>query len=212
MMKTFLPAEVEQGIPGKRSPLPLNPMLYEADEDPTEQKPYQSLIGGLLFVARMTRPEISFHVNLLGRRATNPSTSNMMAAKGILRYLYWSRSEGIILKKPRHLELKVFADASYGGSEARSQSGVLITLREQPIGWYSRRQDVVSLSITEAEYIADCEGAKDLAWGRQFLKELRIEASQPPTLVTDSEGAYNLSKTSQFLRRSRHIEHRYHYI
>ena len=33
-----------------------------------------------------------------------------------------------------------------------------------------------------------------------------------PTLATDSEGAYNLSKTTKFLRRSRHLEHRFHYL
>jgi len=85
-----------------------------------------------------------------------------------------------------------------------------MTLGYQPIGWYSRRQEVVSLSITEAEYIADCEGAKDAAWMRQFLQELGINSK--PILYTDSEGAYNLSKTSKFARRSRHIEHRYHYL
>jgi len=84
-------------------------------------------------------------------------------------------------------------------------------LGNQPIGWNSQRQDVVALSITEAEYIADCEAAKDLSWASQFLKELDIEMSTP-TLTTDSEGAYHLSKTSKFLRRSRHIEHRYYYI
>jgi len=47
-------------------------------------------------------------------------------------------------------------------------------LGEQPIGWYSRRQDVVALSITEAEYIADCEGAKDSSWTSQFLAELKV--------------------------------------
>lgn len=38
---------------------------------------------------------------------------------------------------------------------------VMVTPGGQLIGWYSRRQDIVSLSITEAEYIADCGGAKD---------------------------------------------------
>jgi len=69
----------------------------------------------------------------------------------------------------------------------------------------------VSLSITEAEYIACCEGAKGLAWGRQFLSELQC-LNINPRLWTDSEGAQNLSQTSRFLRRSRHIEHRFHYL
>jgi len=92
------------------------------------------------------------------------------------------------------LDVRIYADASYGGENARSQSRVLMTIGRQPVGWYSRRQDVVAISITEAEYIADCKGAKDAAWIRQFLSKLKINSK--PTLVTDSEGAYNLSKTN----------------
>ena len=84
-------------------------------------------------------------------------------------------------------------------------------LGNQLIGWYSRRQDIVSLSITEAEYIADCEGAQDAAWMSQFLAEIRASEGTP-ILMTDSEGAYNLSKTPKFMRRNRHIEHRFHYL
>jgi len=85
-----------------------------------------------------------------------------------------------------------------------------MTLGDQPIGWYSRRQDIISLSVTEAEYIASCEGAKDAAWAPQFLAEIGMEVQ--PLLSTDSEGSYNLTQTSRCLRRTRHIEHRYHYI
>ena len=46
----------------------------------------------------------------------------------------------------------------------------------------SRRQDVVALSIREAEYISDYEGAKDLLWAKQFLEEL----GDPPTDAIDS--------------------------
>ena len=158
----------------------------------------------------MTRPDIAIQVNLLGRRASNPSQRNRKAAMATLLYLSKTISDGIILRKPSNLNLVVYADASYGGEQSRSQSGALLTLGNQPVGWYSRRQDIVSLSETEAEYIADCEGGKDLAWGRQLLKEMGITTQ--PLLVTDSEGAYNLSKTAKFSRRSRHIEHRFHYL
>jgi hypothetical protein len=145
----------------------------------------------------MTRTEISIQVNLLGRCSSSPAVNNMKAALALLRYLYWTRHEGLVLQKPISLGLVVYADASYGGEQAKSQTGVLITLGNNLVGWYSRGQDVVSLSITEAEYIANCEGAKDAAWAEQFLKELRISIT--PTLRTDSEGAYSLSKTSKFL-------------
>jgi len=217
MQQTHLPNISDQI--GNKTSLPSNmtnyePMAEDEGDEPTEQKPYQSLIGGLLFVGRMTRPEISLHINLLGRRAIAPSQRNLKAALKVLGYLYSTRYEGLTLRKPikkDQLEVVVYADASYGGEGARSQTGALLTLGNQPIGWYSRRQDIVSLSITEAEYIADCEGAKDAAWIRQFLQELHI-TTLTPVLKTDSEGAYNLAQTSKFLWRSRHIEHRYHYL
>ena len=121
---------------------------------------------------------------------------NYQAALQVLRYLYWTRFEGLLLRKDKNLAVKIYADASYGGEGARSQTGVLITLGEQLVGWYSRRNKVHS--ITEAEYIADCEGAKDAAWIMQFLQELGV-ISNKPILYTDSEGAYNLSKASMLV-------------
>jgi len=120
----------ENGKAGGRHSLPLNPERYATstdNQDLTEQKPYQALVGGLLFIARMTRPEISVHINLLGRRATQPSAANWKVALQILEYLCSTKDEGIILRKGRSLELKAYADASYGGMEARSQTGVLLT-------------------------------------------------------------------------------------
>ena len=169
-------------------------------------------MGGLLFIARMTRPEISVHVNLLGRRTKDHTTQHWKTALQVLQYLHSTRTDGLRLRKPEGTELAshIYADASYGGEGARSQTGVMITLGNQLVGWYSRRQDVVALSIPEAGYIAGCEGAKDASWPVQFLEELGIVSQ--PNLHTDSEGAYNLSKQPKVARRSRHIENRFHYL
>jgi len=187
--------------------LPINPELYEENNDSFENiKKYQAITSGLLYIARMTRPDISIHVNILCRRTSKPSIANYRAALGILQYLLTTKQLGITLHQPTYLSFTIYADASYGGEGARFQTGVFITLGDQPIGWYSRRQDIVSLSITDAEYIAACEGAKDAAWARQFLNE--IGTTLIPTLKTDSEGSYNLAQTARCLRRTRRIEHR----
>ena len=212
MTKTHLePRTYEQSKKlGKGSSLPLDPKSFQPEDELADPKTCQAIVGGLLFITRMTRPEIAIQVNLLGRRAAKPGMQNLQAARQVLEYLYSTRYDGITLKRPITLDLKIHADAKYGGEKARSQTGVLVTLGNQPVGWYSRRQDIVSLSVTEAEYIAACEGAKDAAWGRQFLSELQIVTT--PVLTTDSEGAFNLSKTNGYMRRTRHIDHRYHYI
>ena len=227
--------EKEHGLTSQTIPkksLPLNPAMYNPpspeDEALNEEgkKKYQSLVGSLLYINRCTRPEISVHVNLLGRRTANPSQSNMIAVICILRYLASSKEEGITLTKTicesfeKTKELKTlitieaYADASYGGDQARSQSGSLVTLNGNAILWNSRRQDTVALSITEAEYIACSETAKDIRWMQQLLNEVMNPQSilQTSTLHTDNEAALRLTKTQTFHRRTRHIEHRFHYL
>jgi hypothetical protein len=62
---------------------------------------------------------------------------------------------------------EIYVDASYGGEESKTQTGVVITIGGQTVEWYSTRQDKISQSIAEAEYVACTEGAKDAAWMRQ---------------------------------------------
>ena len=106
--------------------------------------------------------------------------------------------------------IRAYADASYRGEETRSQSGNLMTLTNMPILWSSRRQDVSVQSITEAEYIACSEGAKDIWWIQQFFGELNQGIEPKVQLYTDNEAALKLTKTQKFHRRSQHIEHKYH--
>ena len=201
--------------------VPLNPEGYAAPEpndkeegnllNPQELTKYQSLVGSLLYINRMTRPDISLHVNLLGRRTSNPTKENMKTARQLGQYLASKKNEGLTITTRPEAQIVLYADASYGGENSRSQSGSLVTLYGIPVIWNSRRQDVVSMSITEAEYIACSETAKDSQWISQFLNELKINMGIP-TLYTDNEAALKLTKTQTFHRRTRHIEHRFHYI
>ena len=106
--------------------------------------------------------------------------------------------------------IKGYADASYGGEQAVSQSGSILKTNGQLVMWSSRRQNTTAQSITEAEYIAVSEVAKDVQWLRQFLEELSMTSK--PIIYTDNEAALKLTKTQTFHQRSRHIEHRHHYI
>ena len=215
----------EHGIPEiPNKSIPLDPTGYAEPIEPEvlpqkEVTTYQSLVGSLLYINRMTRPDISLHVNLLGRRTSKPGINNLRTAKQLAQYLASTKREGLQIMKTDQQEVQIvlYADASYGGENSRSQSGSLVTLYGTPVIWGSRRQDVVSMSITEAEYIACSETAKDSQWITQLLMELGISKSKnetklTPILYTDNEAALKLTKTQTFHRRTRHIEHRFHYI
>jgi hypothetical protein len=124
--------------------------------------------------------------------------------------------EGLHLNpiKDSRLEGKteIYIDASYRGEEARSQIWVIAMVANQLVTWYSWRQNTVSLSITEAEYIAYSEIMKDASWTQQFLNELplMIRMQSLPILYTDNEAANRLSKNYAYHRRTRHIDHKYH--
>ena len=131
----------------------------------------------------------------------------------VLRYLISSKQDGVVLtnRRDNHEAIKAYADASYGGEGTRSQNGNLLTMNNNLIMWTPRRQDVSAQSITEAEYIACSEGAKDCRWIQQFLAE--IMTTEPKVLLyTNNEAALKLTKTQKFHRRSRHIVHKFHYI
>ena len=202
--------------PNPRKSLPSNPLNYEQEEKLPDPTKYQSIVGSLLYISRMTRPNISFIVNLLGRRSSDPSPTHLVMAKWVCQYLLSMINEGVIIAKGRQEDrIKGYVDASQPKEEegSRCQSGSLVTLYGIPVMWTSRRQDVVAMSITEAEYIAISEGLKDLAWIRQFLQEI-MPHKEPwvPTVFTDNEAAQKLSKTQTYHRRTRHILHRFHYI
>ena len=218
--------EKEHGLPVSNIPtrsLPLNLALFDPPKEgeemsPNELKKYQSLVGSLLYINRCTRPEISIQVNLLGRRTAKASQLNMQTAMHVLKYLVSSKEKGLTIKRrnpERNGLIKVYADASYGGDQSKSQSGNLTILNGQVVMWSSRRQDITALSITEAEYISCSEAAKDIRWLQQFLEEILPSARNqvvPTNLYTDNEAALKLVKTQTFHRRTRHMEHRLHHI
>jgi len=122
----------------KKLSLPTNIESFErtnsTDIPRYDKTKYQALVGSLLFIARMTCVEIAIHVNLLGPLAEDSSTTNYQAVLRVLGYLHSTRSEGVSINKPSYLQLEAYADASYGGPESRSQTGVILTIAQQPIG------------------------------------------------------------------------------
>lgn len=88
---------------------------------------YKSLIGGLLYVANQTRPDVTFPVNFMSRFMKEPTELHLKYAKRILQYLYATRTRRLYLGKLDETLLLGFSDASFGQfADQKSQSGLLI--------------------------------------------------------------------------------------
>ena len=80
------------------------------------------------------------------------------------------------------------------------------------ISWSSKKQHVVALSSTEAEYIMQMHMAKEALWLHSFLWELRSAPDDPLILNCDNQGVIALAKDNKFHVRTKHIDVHYHFI
>jgi hypothetical protein len=80
-----------------------------------------------------------------------------------------------------------------------------------PISWCSRKQSIVALSTTEAEYIAAagcCKELKELKYLNMLIEELTGKRSEAE-LYVDNQSAIKLIEAGQVTRRSKHTDVRY---
>ena len=91
-------------------------------------------------------------------------------------------------------------------------NGYVAILGGGAIAWSSKKQRMIALSTTEAEYMALTEGAKQLIWLWRFIRELSIDQSQPTSLRSDNLGAITLSQDVTYHACTKHINVAYHFI
>ncbi|WVZ93858.1 hypothetical protein U9M48_039812 [Paspalum notatum var. saurae] len=138
------------------TPMSTNTAL-DADEDgeAVDQKEFRGMISSLLYLT-VTRPNIQFAVCLCARYQASPWTSHRQAVKRIFRYLKFTPELGLWYSLGSSLFLGGFSDADHAGCriDRKSTSGTCHLLGTSLVSWSSRKQASVSLSTTEAEYIA----------------------------------------------------------
>ena len=99
----------------------------------------------------------------------------MGALKRVLRYLAGTKSYGITYTdSPSSTPTNPtcfngFADAAFANQdECKSTSGYVFMASGGAITWRSKKQTTVTLSSTEAEYIALAEAAREASWLRNL--------------------------------------------
>lgn len=80
------------------------------------------------------------------------------------------------------------------------------------IGWNARKQDNVTLSSTEAEYVAMADCCRELNWILRLFDDLKIETTLPVKINEDNQSCIKQLSTLNVNRRSKHIETKHHFI
>jgi hypothetical protein len=107
-----------------------------------------------------------------------------------------------------------FVDSDWAGCvDTRcSISGYVFFMGGAPVCWSAKRQAVVALSSTEAEYIALTRGAQQSIWMRNWLAGVFLPQELPFGLRGDNLGSISLTETTKGHGLSKHIDTRWHFI
>lgn len=177
-------------------------------------KEYQSLMGGLNYLAIISRPDLAHVVSKMSQFSAHPHIEHFTAAKHILRYIRSSSKVSLIFNGNK--DFFCYTDADWGSdtSDRRSYSGHVVFFGGGPVAWESKKQHVIALSTMEAEYIAMCQGTKEVIFIRSLIAEIGFSAfsKEATPIFCDNQGANFFAKNETTQKRSKHIDIRYHFL
>ncbi|KAJ9558624.1 hypothetical protein OSB04_013238 [Centaurea solstitialis] len=189
---------------------------FQMDADlsgkPVDLKKYRAMIGSLLYLTA-SRPDIVFSTGVCARYQCDPRDSHLKAVKRILRYLKGTPDFGLWYPKGSSFELIGYTDSDHAGCklDRKSTSGACQFLGDKLVSWSSRKQNCVSLSTAEAEYIAAACCCSQVLWMKTQLADFGYTMNRIP-IYCDSQSAILITANPVQHSKTKHIDIRYHFI
>ena len=201
----------------------------EIEREKAKKLPYLELIGSLLYLSTMTRPDIAYHMSVLCQFMHDPSPPCYDAALDLLMYVlhtrhYFLRYDGSseapsgLSHLSSHLKsnhgLIAYSDASWHKTNELGYNmfGYCVYLHGGPISFAAKRLKVVALSSAEAEYAAASYTCKEIAFVRNVCDSLGIKLNGPTVLAVDNQAAIKIAEDRGASARTKHFKDSIHYI
>ena len=191
---------------------------------------YQSAIGCLSYLQAMIRPDITYAVQQCARFGNNPCKCHEEAVKRLCRYLHSTKDRGLTFKPDKSKGIECFVDADWAGSwhkdtsndplSANSRTGYWITFAGCPIVWNSKMQQLITLSTTEAEYIALSTALHEVISIMNLLNKFcacgfPIDAVNPKVrckVFEDNAGCIEVATNHKMCPCTKHLSVRLHHF
>jgi hypothetical protein len=134
--------------------------------------------------------------------------------KHLLRYLQGTIDLALTFAPDHSTEsFQTWTDADHGGNpdNGRSTSGFLTKVGTGAISWASKLQNIVTLSTTEAEFVASVFAGTEIVWLRNLYSELGSKIERPSHLYID-QSALSVAKNPEHHGRMKHLDLRYFWL
>ncbi len=167
----------------------------------------------------------------LAKYSSNPREPHGKALLYLIRYLKKTWDLGTCFKPDQDKGFKCYCNADFSGnwnkhlapfdpSTAKSQSGWIVFYAGCPVIWAFKLQTQVTLSTTEAEYIAMSQSLRDVLPIMFLVQEIcemgfQVICTKPYVyckVFEDNSGALELARLSKLCPFTKHINICYHHF
>jgi hypothetical protein len=177
-------------------------------------KSYQSMVGSLLYCALGTRPDIQYAVSTVAQFNSQPDQSHLTAVKRIFAYLKGTSHLKLTYHRlPTPAPLIGYCDADFARdpTERKSVSGYTFLMSGGAITWYSGKQKCVSVSTSNAEYIALGVAAREALFLKHLLEEMGEEC-RSVKIMEDNQPTLAMTQNPVYHGKQKHIGIQHHFI
>jgi hypothetical protein len=203
----------------KPSLTPANRHLFMVDPDSaplSENKleTFHSIVAKLLYVTKRGRPDIQLAVAYLCTRVSCATLQDWDKLHRLLKYLYGTKEESLILGADVLSSMHTWVDAAYGvHMDMKSHTGGVISFGTGAVITKSAKQKLNTKSSTEAELVGASDCLPSTIWARMFLEEQGyiLDGNH---FYQDNESAIKLELNGRAScgQKSRHIDIRFFFI
>ncbi|XP_020686929.2 uncharacterized protein LOC110102791, partial [Dendrobium catenatum] len=175
---------------GFKTTIHTNLQSLSLDENP---ELFRQLVGALQYLT-ITRPDISYVVNLLCQAMHTPLQHHFQGLKHLLRYVKGTTDFCMQLRSSS-LSMRAYADSDWAGDpfDRKSTTGYCLFLGDNLISWCVKKQPTVARSSTEVEYRALATAATDIIWIRRLLADFQFSITARTSLYCDNVSAIALA-------------------
>jgi hypothetical protein len=162
-----------------------------------DQLRYSQIFGSLMYLARATRPSISFAVSKLSRFVSNTGDDHLHALERVMRYLNGTMNYGIQYSKNQKV-LEGYSDSNWisDADEIKATSRYVFTLVGGTVSWKSCKQTILTRSSMEAELTALDTAIVETEWICELLMDLSMVEKSIPTILMNCDNETVITKVN----------------
>lgn len=208
----------------------LRPAQSDIEREKASRVPYLQLIGSLLYLSCMTRPDIAYHMAILCSFMHDPTVQAYSAALDLLAYVATTSTSHLTftgscacplgIPDDRRLQVEsnhgmvLYSDASWHSSDdlGRNMFGFVMYMYGGPVSFAAKKLKVVALSSAEAEYAAVSYSCKELVFVRNMCDFLGVKLTGHSVVAVDNQAAIKIAENMGVTARNKHFQDSIHYF